>query len=327
MSNLDFSKICEIINQYKTFSIYVHINTDFDAIGSALALRKILNKLGKTAHVFVDSILPHNVDFIEDYECINNEKLDSYDVCCALDCNDENRLGRLRYKYRKNVKSSFQIDHHLDNTNFLKENVIDSGSSSTCEMVYELAKQLNIELDPVLCKYLICGILTDTGCLKFSNTKPSTLRVIAELIEKGGYIMDELTYPLFNNLTFEAFELKKRSIDKLEYICDKKAGVVILTEQDLKECGVGFEHTKGLTDVPMQIQDLKVVVLATESKIDNAYHISIRTKDNFSAQAIAKEFGGGGHKKAAGCKIAIEYENTIKQMLADAIQKELNKQC
>lgn len=325
MNKLDFSRIIEIINQNQTFSIYVHINTDFDAIGSALALRRILMQRGKIAHVFVDSILPPNVDIIDEYQCINNEKLDQYDVCVALDCNDENRMGRLKYKYRKNVKTSFQIDHHMDNNNFMRVNVVDDKASSTCELVYYLAKELKADLDKTLCKYLICGILTDTGCLKFSNVRPSTLRVVASLIEKGEFIMDEITYPLFNNLSFEAFELRKRSLDNLEYICDKRAGLVVLTEQDLKECGVGFEHTKGLTDIPMQIVDLKVVVVATENKQDNAYHFSIRTKGKYSAQAIAKEFGGGGHIKAAGCKISLEHEGSMKQMLIDAIEKELNK--
>ena len=325
MINLDFSKVCEIIKQNKTFSIYLHINTDFDAIGSALALRRILNKLGKVGHVFVDSILPPNVDILDEYQCINNEKLDKYDVCCALDCNDENRIGRLKYKYRKNVKTSFQIDHHLENTMFLKVNAVKEGASSTCELIYKLANDLNIELDKKMCKYLACGILTDTGCLKFSNVQPSTLKTMAELLEKGGFIMDELTYPLFNNLTFEAFELKKLSLEKLEYICDKKAGVMILTEKDLSDCGVGFEHTKGLTDLPMQIQDLKIVVVATENKMDNAYHLSIRAKDDYSAQLVAKEFGGGGHVKAAGCKISLEYEKSMKQMIIDAVKKELDR--
>ena len=325
MGKIDFFQIHEIIKQNNTFSIYIHINTDFDAVGSALGLRKILMKLGKTAHIFVDSILPPNVSILEDYECINNEKLDRYDVCCVLDCNEENRIGRLKYKYRKNVKTSFQIDHHLANTNFLRVNAVDDTASSTCELIYDLANYLKIEFDKSLCKSLACGILTDTGCLKFSNVKPSTLRAMADLLEKGQYIMDEITYPLFNNLSFEAFNLKKRSLDNLEIVCDKKVGIVVLTEKDLSECGVGFEHTKGLTDLPMQIENIKVVVLATENKMDNAYHISIRTKDSYSAQAIAKEFGGGGHMKAAGCKIPIEYERSLKQMIIDAVKKELNK--
>lgn len=319
-----FSEIIEIIKRNKTFAIYSHIHTDIDAIGSSLALKKTLEKLGKTAHVFIDSFFPLNAETLNGVEKINNEKLSAYDVAVVLDCADVARLGRLQYKFRKNTKTAFQIDHHLGNPLFLKTNYVREDESSTCELVYNLICELGVEVDKDIAKCLISGVLTDTGCLKFSSTKPTTLGIVSKLLEICDVGMDEITYPLFNNLTMGAFNLKKVSLNKLEFVCDEKAGLVILTKEDLAECGASFEETKGLTDIPLQIQKLKCVVVATQSPYDDIFYVSVRTKDDFSSRDIAGELGGGGHMKAAGGKIDAP-KATVRELLIKAIEKELQK--
>lgn len=320
----NFSEICEIINKFKTFAIYSHIHTDVDAIGSSLALKKVLEKMGKKAHVFIDSFFPENANTLDGVEKINNEKLNAYDVSVVLDCADSARLGRLQYKYRKNTKTAFQIDHHLGNPLFLKTNYVREGESSTCELVYNLICELGVEIDKDIAKCLISGILTDTGCLKFSSTKPSALIAVAKLLEICEVDMDEITYPLFNNLSIGAFNLKKLSLNKLQIVCDDMAGLIILTKNDLETCGATFEETKGLTDIPMQIKNLKCVVVATQSPYDGIFYISIRTKEKFSAKDIASEFGGGGHLKASGGKIDAP-QSIVRDVLLKSISKELQK--
>lgn len=320
----DFSEIVEIIKRNKTFAIYSHIHTDIDAIGSSLAVKKTLEKLGKTAHVFIDSVFPTNADTLSGVEKINNEKLGTYDVAIVLDCADMARLGRLQYKFRKNTKTAFQIDHHLGNTLFTKINYVREDESSTCELIYNLICELGVMVDKDIAKCLLSGILTDTGCLKFSSTKPATLNVVSKLLEICDVGMDEITYPLFNNLTMGAFNLKKVSLNKLEFVCDERAGLVILTKEDLAECGATFEETKGLTDIPLQILKLKCVVVATQSPYDDIFYVSIRTKDDYSSRNIASELGGGGHMKASGGKIDAPKE-IVCELLVKAIEKELQK--
>lgn len=318
----DFSEIAKIIDKYKTFAIYSHIHTDIDAIGSSLGFKMALEKLGKTAHVFIDSVFPDNAYTLKDVEKINNEKLDAYDVAVILDCADVARLGRLQFKFRKNTKTTFQIDHHLANPLFAQTNYVKEDESSTCELVFNLLKFLNVEVDKDMALCLISGIFTDTGCLKFSNTKPATLRVVSDLLEITGLEMDQITYPLFNNLTLGAFNLRKLSLNKLEFICDGKAGLVVLTKEDLENCNATFEDTKGLTDAPMQIGKVRCVVVATQSPYDGIYYVSIRTKDNFSSKNIASELGGGGHLKAAGGKVNAS-KDIVRETLIKAISKEI----
>lgn len=319
-----FEQVCNIINSNKTFSIYVHINVDFDAIGSALALKRALEQKGKIAHVFVDSELPKNSLMFEDINKINNEKIKDYDVCFVLDCSDENRLGRLKYKYRKNAKTVVSIDHHMEPIFFARYNIHETNISSTCELVYSLLKCLGVNFDKEICKLLISGIYTDTGSLKFSNTQPSTFNVLYDLHNMCGYVMDEITYPIFNSLSQEAFNLRKVAYNNVKMFDNSSFAITELTTKDFKSVGAAMSDTEGLVDLPMQIASIKVSVLMSEVADEpNVFRISIRSKGSVSANNIAKEFGGGGHMKAAGCKVSDSLDN-LEKLMVDAIRKELS---
>ena len=327
MNNQSIEKVCSIIKSNKTFSIYIHINTDIDAIGSALALKRALNKLGKVGHVYVDSIFPNNAFMFEDINLINNEKLSEYDVCFVLDSADENRLGRLKYKYRKNIKTLVCVDHHLENSVPAKNKWVEDQVSSTCELIYLIIKALKVDIDREMCKLLISGTYTDTGALKFSNTKSSTFLMLSDLINIYNSTMDEISVPLFNNLTKEAFNLKRLAYDRVELLSNDEVAFIVIKKEDFVRLKVKMGETKGLSDVALQIGSVKIVVLISESDIEEGvYHISIRTKGNYSAKNIANEFGGGGHLKASGCKIKDNLEN-VRRCIYEAVKKELGRGC
>lgn len=317
----DLNKIAEIIKSNKTFAIYSHVHTDIDAVGSSLALKLGLESMGKIAHVFIDSQLPENAYILKDAKLINNEKQKEYDVAVVLDLSDESRLGRLRYKYRKNVKTTICVDHHMDPQDFCKFAYINSNVSSTCENIYQLLKLLQVNLTQEICKCLIGGILTDTGCLKFSSAYPSTFRIVADMLEQGGFLMDEITYPLFNSKKINEYELWKLSINKTELIFDNQVAIIVLSQSDFKNTGTSMKDTKGLTDNALLLESVKIVVLLSQDD-DGVYYLSIRTKSPYSAKNIAEDFGGGGHLKAAGCKIAEPIEIT-RDLIIKSVEKEL----
>lgn len=321
--NNTLEQIANVINGNKSFSIYTHINTDIDAIGSSLALKRVLESMGKVAHVFVDSTFPSNAYMFSDTMLINNQSQKEYDVAIILDCNEENRMGRLKYKYRKNVKTTILLDHHLDSPMFAKYNFVKTDVSSTCEIVYMLIKTMGVKLDKETSKLLLCGIYTDTGCLKFSNTYPETMRITASLLENCSCAMDEITVPLFSNLTMGAFNLRKLAHNKIEFFEEDQIAIMNLVAKDFKELEVSFNETKGIVDIPMQIGSVKMVALITEGEQEpGVYYISFRTKGDYDARRIANIFGGGGHLKASGCKIVDDLDK-IKQVVYDAMKEEL----
>ena len=316
-------KIAEILKTYKSFSIYSHIHTDLDAIGSSLALKLALESIGKTAHVFIDSELPANSRHLKNVELINNQKQSEYDVAIVLDLSDESRLGRLKFKYRKNVKTTICIDHHLDPFDFCRFTYVNQNVSSTCENVYNLLKILGIKIDKEMCRCILSGMVTDSGCFKFSCAYPSSFRVAGELLEKSGFAMDEITNPLYNSKSFNEYELWKLSISKTELLFGNKAAIITLTQENFKNTGTSMKDTKGLYDNAMILESVQIVVLASQDS-DGVYYLTIRTKTPYSAKNIAEDFGGGGHLKAAGCKIPKPI-GEMRTLICESLKKELER--
>lgn len=327
MNNLqktNFDKMSQILAKFSKFAIYSHTKTDVDAIGSTLALKKALENMGKTAHIFIDSLVPENAQFLDGIKNINNEKLSSYEVAIVLDCCDVRRLGRNQFKYYKNTLMTINIDHHVGNEKFCKLNILFEGLSSTCEILYELFTYLKIDIDREIAEDLLSGLLTDTGCLKYNSVTPTTLKVAAKLLEKTGKAMDEFTGPLFNSITREAFELIKLSLNKLEFIEGGKAGIILISAQELESVHAKFEDTAVLRDVPMKNKDLKILLVATENPKDGIYYASVRSKGLYSARNIAMDFGGGGHQQASGFKKDAD-PSELRKLFIESIRKELNK--
>ncbi len=326
MKNNDIiDEIGKIIKNNKTFSIYSHIRTDIDAVASSLAFRMALNKMGKVANVFIDSDLPVNSRHLIGANAINNEREKSYDVAIILDCNDETRLGRLKFKYRKNTKTTFQIDHHTQNPNFAKVNFVDEKASSTCEMVAELFFKIGIEIDKDIASTLLSGIYTDTGSLKFSNTTTNTLSVVGKLLALSKTTMDKITNPIFNSVTVDGFKLRKFCYNNLELFADNKIAIMTISADDICSLGVPFVETKSLIDIALQLESAKVVALMSENPEERGLiYVSLRTKDDYVARNIAAAFGGGGHMMASGCRIEGDIASA-KEKVLNEMKKELER--
>jgi len=321
-----YGKILDIIAKNNNFAIYSHIKTDIDAIGCSLAMKRVLENMGKTAHVFIDSVLPSNSFFLNEIDKINAEKQKSYDVSIVLDCADAQRLGRNQFKFAKNIKTCFQIDHHKGNPNFARHNIVDENASSTCEMLYDFLTYSKIQIDREIATYLLSGIITDTGAFKYNSTSPKTLKTAAALLEKSGLKMDELTTPLLSSISREAFELIKLSLDKLEFVAGGKGAVIMLSREDLEKTEATFEDTNVLRDVPMRNKDLVLLAIATQKPQDGIYYVAVRSKGEYSARNVALEFGGGGHEQASGCKKDAP-QAEVRKLLIESIEKEIKRHC
>lgn len=322
MNKNELGKIFNIIKNYKSFAIYGHMKTDFDSICSCLSLKRVLENMGKTAHVFMDSELLSPGKIFLDFGKINQEKAPSYDVAVVLDCNDETRLGRLRYKYRKNVKCTIEIDHHLGNLGFAKANYIVEGESSTCELMCNLYEFMNVTLDKETAKLLLTGIYTDTGCLKFSNTHVSTYEWAAKLLKIADITVDEITNPIFRSMTQTGFKLTKLAYNNAQFFENDQAAIICLSADDFEKVGAKFEETKGIVEVAMQLESVKLMALISENPLERGMqYISIRSKAPYNARNVALAFGGGGHEQASGCRIAEDQKVAFEKVKKELIEE------
>ena len=310
------NKIIELLKNSNSVSIYTHINTDCDAIGSSLALREALLKMGKQVDIFVNSEFPNNFKFYGDLGFINQKSCkNGYDVSIVLDCANESRLGKYKYTYRKNVRNSISIDHHIfANEMFCKINYV-KNSSSTCEIMYDILQSLEIEFTSYICKCLISGILTDTGRLSYSATN-KTFKTIGKLLELGKLTIEEITAPLFKSMEFETFEMMKKGYQNIEFYSEGKVAILMFHYSDFVETNASMDNLNGFSDIALQLETVQFSILASED--DKGYfRVSFRSKGDISAKDVAMTFGGGGHTNASGCKIFGEYEE-VKQKLLDS---------
>ncbi len=310
------SRYIELINKASSVAIFTHINTDGDAIGSSLTLRKMLINMGKKADIIVDSTIPYHIQFLPGIECINEKTCEKYDLHIALDSASLDRLGRKKFKFGKKTPS-IQIDHHRGNPNFAESNIVDEKASSTCELLYNVILSLNQKIDKDMAMCLIVGIFTDTGNLTFSNAKESTFAIVSKLLQIYGDSIDTITEPLNNSISMDVFNLKKYVYQTIDFRLDNKLAICYLDDKIFKKTNTSIDDTKGLVYVPFELKSVKMAAILSKDS-EGAIYGSIRTKGKFSAADVAESFGGGGHINAAGFKSYQSYEEIKEQIIKEA---------
>ncbi len=282
------------LREAKKILVTAHVNPDGDAIGSTLALMQVLREMGKTAQVYIDDKLPKNFSVMPFAEEIRrpreDEKFDA-DLLVVLDTSPD-RIGNVRNLTEAPL---LNIDHHVTNKNEDIDLYIEPGAAATCEIIFRLCKEMNAAIDKNIAVCLYTGIATDTGFFKYSNTKPATLRTVADLVELGvepNLISEQMEKRTFLDLKIVSAALQTTKL----YYGGKVVGMFI--GENLMRKG---ETTEGLIDLIRVLEDVDVAFLLT-CKEKNVCRVSMRSKA-VNVSEIAKRLGGGGHVRAAGCTI------------------------
>jgi len=292
----------DIINAIKnseTVLVCGHIRPDGDCIGSALAVRRLCEKLGKRADAVCDSEKPQNFSFLPDYELFCNRRYDNYDLFIAVDCADEKRLGVYR-NYLTTAKNIVDIDHHPTNPGYGNINCIDPGAASVCAILFELFGDSGL-IDVNIATFLYVGLSTDTGHFMHSNTDAKVFRTAAALSEYGVDI-GKVNHDIYCNKSFNKIKLTARVMDGIRLYCDGKIALMVITLDDLEKCGCRTEDTEGLIDYASSISGVAISIAMCEQP-GSVFRVSFRAV-YADVAAVASAFGGGGHKLASGCIIS-----------------------
>src|ERR687891_1836136 len=217
----DLDVVAAEIRAGDRFLLTTHENPDGDALGSLLAMHGILEALGKDSVMFLaakEFPLPVEYRFLPLEEVFHEPPADHVDrVVVFLDCGNIDRMP-VEWLKRENARI-LNIDHHHDNTRFGDVNLVDTGASSTAEIIFGLAKELGAQLTPEVAAALYVGLITDTGKFMYENTDASTHRMAAELIEAGVNVND--TYRrLYERVPIEKLRLIARALGSIERPCE-----------------------------------------------------------------------------------------------------------
>lgn len=324
MSNVNIA--AKLLLSYEKVLVISHASPDGDTLGSAAALIKGLNFLGKkTAFLCGDK---HGKKFDYLFEGLNlSEHDESYHVV-TVDVADPKLMGKLCDEYKDRVELA--IDHHATHVPFGKVEWVSPNSASNCEMIFELLTEMNVLIDKSIATKLYTGIATDTGCFKFMNTTADTHMAAANLISLGadfGYV----NKVMFETKTRACMETERKVLSDMSFHGDGKIALVEIPLALLKETGAEESEVESITAIPRTVEGVLLGITLKEKEGSESgktiWKASVRASEPCDASVICKKFGGGGHKGAAGCtlgdNLALSREEMIKVCLA--YLKEINE--
>src|SRR5437763_2669562 len=299
----ELASVANAIRDHERFLVTTHENPDGDALGSLLAMKLALDQLGKDAEMvlFGDAPLPGEYAFMPLAQLRRRWPDDvSERVLLAVDCANESRIADPEVLGR--VPLSVDVDHHHDNTRFGQINLIVADASSTGEVLRDLFRELELELTPEIAEPLYIALVTDTGRFQYTNTTPKALRLAAELVEAGADA-HAVFQQVYESVEFAKLKLLARALDRARVLEGGRIVVSYLVRTDFAEVGAAEPYSEGIIDYLRAVEGAELAALIREPPRDNGptRRVSLRASvDELDVSAIARLFGGGGHRQAAG---------------------------
>ncbi len=301
----------------KTIRLIPHQNPDGDAVGAVAALGTYLKQNHKNVEIFCVTDVPSQLQFITLMETATSDPKiwdNPCDVIVVCDSGDAVYAGV--DSYLKNNKNTpvVVIDHHAHNARFGNINLVVPENSSTCEILYEYFNYNKISITPDMATALLCGIMYDTGSFTNGATSKKSLSIGGALVKAGGALKKVVRY-LYKDKHVNTLRLWGRALSNLVHDTDLDIVYMHITLEDMLSCGVDDDSANGVANFMSILKDGRIHIVFRE-KPDGMVKVSMRTKrDDTDVAQVAKEFGGGGHKKAAGFTIQAPIKQTYEHIL------------
>jgi phosphoesterase RecJ-like protein len=305
MQPSDRDAVVAVLREHPRFVVTSHDNPDGDALGSLLATHLALEALGKDSVMVLGGSgpLPGEYAFLglERRGLLRAAPPDVADrVLVAVDCAQESRIVETRL--HEDALLTVDIDHHHDNTRFGDVNLVVEEASSTAEVLADLFADLGVGLTPELAEALYTAVVTDTGRFQYSNTTPKALRLAAELVEAGADVT-KVFVEVYESTPFPKLKLLARALERATELADGRIVVSELRREDFDAAGAEEPYSEGIIDHLRSVDGAELVALVRELPPGAATRRkgSLRSHPSgVDVSAIARTFGGGGHKRAAG---------------------------
>jgi len=311
---VSINQILEKIQAADKILITSHIHPDGDSLGSMLGLSHYLLSLGKSVLVAIEDEVPPLFHFLPGNQSIRHindiEPLDQYDLLIVLDTNPE--IARIGKKLASLSGPILNIDHHLSNNRTADYYYIDSQAAATGEIVFQLLLLAKAEITRAIAVCLYTAIATDCGFFRYANTTAKTLQRAALLVEHGAQ-PNEISENL-EAITLTDLTSLRDVLSTLELAADGRIAAVTLTPeilaQDISSTDIFINYIRKIIGVEIAIM-YKVVDT-------DLVRVSLRSH-GADVNQVAQEFGGGGHKRAAGCSVRGTIAAAKQQILKAAI--------
>ena len=292
-------RIVEAIRTRQRFVVSSHAKPDGDSIGSQLSMAFALRALGKDVHIVNKDPAPDpimafpGVSGIEIAERVEGH----FDAAIIMECGDLARTGVAGLDRFFVIN----IDHHPGNTGFGHINWFDDNAAACAEMVYEVVRALGVPLSRDIATHIYLAVLTDTGSFHYSSISPRTFDICREALLAG---VDPVSVArhAFDSNSVARLRLFGAVLNAMQLDATGHIAVLYLDHDMARAAGATYDDTEGLINLPLTAKEIQAVVFFKYVEGDE-YRVSMRSKAAVYIGAVAQEFGGGGHKNAAGCTV------------------------
>ena len=295
--------------------IVSHIRPDGDAIGSVIGLGLTLRDAGKVPQMVLEDGLPAKYRFLEGSVDVSTSTDGEYDLVIALDCADQERLG----KNFSDIAVDINIDHHITNNRFAEINLVRPETAATAAILADILPEMGFLFDKETANALLMGILTDTIGFRTTNVSPAVLHLSARLMEAGADL-SRIYYQELVRQSFFAAKLWGMALSRLAW--NENILWTSITLEDRQNADYAGRDDADLTNLLSAIEGSVISVLFNEQK-GGKVKISWRSDSEVDVSKIAQQFGGGGHPPAAGAELNGSLEQ-VQEIVLDHTRQYLN---
>lgn len=300
----DWKRLTRLIARGRRFVVVSHIYPDGDAVGSSLAMLRLLRAMGKRAVAFLPSPVPPVYRFLDRrgdlraYRKNDEPRLAGADAVMILDSSTDDRLDALYEAIKRIRVPRVCIDHHPGNSVTAELKLVDTGACSTCQMIYELYHACTQGIDKATAEALYTGIHTDTVSFNFLGTTARTHEIAADLLRRGVDAKQTWTH-IYGNDSPRLMKLAGVTLAGLQTADRGRIAWITVTRRQWRRMGVSPRDTESFTRYPLTIRGVGVIILFCEEG-PRQVRVSLRALDRTDVGRIARSFGGGGHQTSAG---------------------------
>jgi phosphoesterase RecJ-like protein len=294
---LPFEQIRDAILEKQRFLITSHARPDGDSIGSQLAMAFALDALGQDVRIVnADPAPDHYQDFpgMDRIEIAARIEKPDVDAVIVMECSDLTRTGVAGLEQEFLIN----IDHHAGNRMYGALNWHDESSAACGEMVFDLIRALGVPLSLEIATHVYLAILTDTGSFHHSNITPRTFDICRQTVE-AGVNPAAMARRVFDSNSFGKLKLIGALLDSMQLVDQGRLAVLYMDDAMLAACGCTYNDTEGVINLPLTAREIQAVVFFKASSAGDV-RVSMRSKYDVDVRMVANQFGGGGHKNAAG---------------------------
>jgi phosphoesterase RecJ-like protein len=324
MNDINWPRLTEIIRGHRRFLLTSHIRPDCDALGSELGMAGVLEAIGKEALIVNGQPTPRNLQFIDPTKRLKTIGVDvqaadlsNYEILIVLDTSAWAQLGPMGDVVRTTKAKKIIIDHHVSGDDLGAEPFKDVTAEATGRLVLLLAEQLGVRLTPQIALPSFAAIATDTGWFRFASTKPETLRAGAVLMEAGVKPF-ELYSLLYEQDTLARVNLIGRTLARAQTELNGRIVHTYIRQEDFRATGAAASDTEDIINMTLAIGGTQAAVILVELAAGGV-KVSFRSRGQLDCSRLAEQFGGGGHKAAAGATLNEPFEIAQAKVL-DAVR-------